>query len=126
MAAELNRALSSTAALRVEQAFTQVATAAEFWKAYCDHGYVASGASDRICGEVEALFDAAKAMLKAKTASPLDPVEPSTTFIEAHATLLATIVELEAEPAAFTRPNPQIQAVKDANAPATQHGRATC
>lgn len=118
MAAELNRALSSTAALRVEQAFTQVATDAEFWKAYCDHGYVASGASDRICGEVEALFDAAKAMLKAKTASPLDPVEPSTTFIEAHATWLATIVELEADTAAFTRANQQIQAVKDANAAA--------
>src|SRR3546814_17084337 len=57
-------------------------------------------------------------MLKAKTASPLDPVEPSTTFIEAHATWLATIVELEADTAAFTRANQQIQAVKDANAAA--------
>src|SRR3546814_19683154 len=102
MAAELNRALSSTAALRVEQAFTQVATDAEFWKAYCDHGYVASGASDRICGEVEALFDAAKAMLKAKTASPLDPVEPSTTFIEAPAKCLAKIAELASDTAHYT------------------------
>src|SRR3546814_17860699 len=48
----------------------------------------------------------------------LDPVEPSTTFIEAHATWLATIVELEADTAAFTRANQQIQAVKDANAAA--------
>src|SRR3546814_19738224 len=57
-------------------------------------------------------------MLKAKKSSPLDPVEPSTTFIEAHATWLATIVELEADTAAFTRANQQIQAVKDANAAA--------
>src|SRR3546814_2771336 len=90
MAAELNRALSSTAALRVKQAFTQVATDAEFWKAYCDHGYVASGASDRICGEVEALFDAAKAMLKAKTASPLDPVEGS----EEHTSELQSLMRI--------------------------------
>ena len=75
MGAALNQGLSSTTALRVEQSFGQVAIDAEFWNAYCDHGYVPSGAAGRISGEVQALFDAAKAMLATKAAAPLDSVE---------------------------------------------------
>lgn len=116
MAATLNRALSSTAALRVEQAFGQAAADAEFWKSYSDHGYTPSGAADRISTEVEALFDAAKAMLTTKAASPLEAVEASASFIEAQATWLTTIVELEADIGTFAEANRRIQAVKDANA----------
>lgn len=116
MATVLNRELSSTAALKAEQAFGQVAADAEFWKGYCDHGYAPSDAAPRICTEVEALFDAAKAMLTAKAASPLEPVGASAGFIEAQATWLATTVELEADVATFTEANRRIQAVKDANA----------
>ncbi|WP_421446629.1 hypothetical protein, partial [Agrobacterium tumefaciens] len=114
----LNQALSSATALRVEQSFAQVSSDAEFWKAYGDHGYKPSGAADRISGEVEALFDAAKAMLAAKAAAPLEPVQSSTAFIQAHATWLATSVELDAEIAMFAEANRRIQADKDANAAA--------
>ncbi|MBG0809931.1 AAA family ATPase [Methylosinus sp. H3A] len=116
MGAALNQALSSTTALRVEQAFGQLAIDAEFWNAYCDHGYVPSGAAGRISGEVQALFDAAKAMLATKAAAPLDSVESSTAFIEAQASWSATIVQLAAEVATFAEANRRIQAVKDANA----------
>lgn len=116
MATALNRELSSTAALKAEQAFGQVAADAEFWKGYCDHGYAPSDAALRISTEVEALFDAAKAMLTAKAASPLESVEASAGFIEARATWLATTVELESDVATFTEANRRIQAVKDANA----------
>lgn len=112
----LNRSLSSTAALKVEQSFNQVGTDAEFWKAYCDHGYTPSGAAGRISAEVEALFDAAKAMLTTKATSPLEPVQASALFLEAQATWSATIVELEADIATFDDANRRIQAVKDANA----------
>lgn len=120
MSTMLNQALSSTAALRVEQSFAQVSTDAEFWKAYCDHSYKPSGAADRISGEVEAVFDAAKAMLVAKAAAPLESVELSTAFIEAQATWSATSVELEADVATFAEANRHIQAVKDANAVANK------
>lgn len=116
MATKLNGALSSTAALKVEQAFSQVAANAEFWKDYCDHGYAPSGAADRISAEVEALFDAAMAMLTTKASSPLEPVQASASFIEAQAIWLATIVELEADIATFAEANRCIRAVKDANA----------
>lgn len=116
MATALNRALSSTAALKVEQAFGQLASDAEFWKTYCDHGYTPSGAAGRITAEVEALFDAAKAMLKTKVASPLEPLEASAVFVEAQSKWLATIVELETHIATFAEANSRIQAVKNANA----------
>jgi wobble nucleotide-excising tRNase len=116
MATALNRELSSTAALKVQQAFGQVATDAEFWRAYCDHGYTPSDAADRISGEVETLFNAAKAMLRTKAASPLEPVESSMAFLEARATWSATIVELEADLATVVEANRRVQAVKDANA----------
>jgi len=112
----LNQALSSTTAVRVEQSFAQVSSDAEFWKAYCDHDYKPSGAADRISGEVEALFDAAEAMLTTKAAAPLEPVESSTALIEAQATWLATSVELDADVAMFAEANRRIQAVKDTNA----------
>jgi len=112
----LNQALSSTTAVRVEQSFAQVSSDAEFWKAYCDHDYKLSGAADRISGEVEALFDAAEAMLTTKAAAPLEPVESSTALIEAQATWLATSVELDADLAMFAEANRRIQAVKDTNA----------
>ncbi|CAB3662676.1 AAA family ATPase [Achromobacter kerstersii] len=118
MSTTLNQALSSTTALRVQQSFAQVSSDAEFWKAYADHGYKPSGAADRISDEVEALFDAAKAMLTAKAAAPLERVQSSTTFIEAQATWLATSVELDAEAAMFAEANRRIQTVKDANAAA--------
>lgn len=118
MSTKLNQALSSTTALRVEQSFAQVSSDAEFWKAYCDHGYKPSGAADRIIGEVEALCDAAKAMLTAKATAPLESVESSMAFIEAQATWLATSVELDADVAMFAEANRRIQAVKDANAAA--------
>lgn len=120
MGTALSQALSSTVALRVEQAFAQVSTDAEFWKAYCDHGYKPSGAADRISGEVEALFDAAKAMLVTKAATPLEPVVTSTAFIEAQATWSATSIELDADMATFAEANRRIQAVKDANAVANK------
>jgi wobble nucleotide-excising tRNase len=116
MATELNRALSSTAALKVEMGFKTVATDAEFWVAYCDHGFTPSEAVGRIGEEVDALFVAAKAMLKAKDAAPLDPVASTTAFIEAQAKWAATVVELEANEATFEEANRRIQAVKDANA----------
>ncbi|MCG6121215.1 MAG: AAA family ATPase [Microvirga sp.] len=120
MSTKLDQALSSTAALRVEQSFVQVSTDAEFWKAYCDHGYNPSGAADRISDEVGALLDAAKAMLVAKAKAPLEPLEPSTAFIEAQATWSATCVELDADVAMFVEGNRRIQAVKDANAVANR------
>lgn len=120
MSIALNRALSSTTALKVEQSFTQASNDAEFWKAYCDHGYVGSGSADRISGEVEALFDAAKAMLAAKEAAPLEPIESSIAFIEAQATWSATSVELDADVATFAEANRLIQEVKDANAVANK------
>lgn len=116
MSTALNRSLSATAALIVEQAFKHVETDAEFWKDYCDHGYVPSGAADRICAEVGAVFDSAKAMLATKAAAPLEPVESSTAFIEAQSNWAKTIMELEADVATFTEANFLIQAVKDANA----------
>jgi wobble nucleotide-excising tRNase len=122
MGTALNRALSSTVALRIEQAFGYVSTDAEFWNAYCDHGYVPSSAADRISGEVEALLGAAKAMLATKAAAPLEPVEASTAFIEAQAVWSTTIVELEANVATFAEANRRIQAVKDANAVADKAG----
>lgn len=120
MSITLNQALSSTMALRVEQSFAQVSSDADFWKAYCDHGYTPSGAAGRINGEVEALSDAAKAMLTAKAAAPLEPLESSTAFIEAQATWLATSAELAADVAMFAEANRRIQAVKDANAAANK------
>jgi wobble nucleotide-excising tRNase len=122
MSAALSQALSSKVALTVEQSFTQVVADAEFWKAYCGHGYEPSGAANRISVEVEALFDAANAMLVAKAAAPLEPVESSTTFIEAQATWSATSAELEANVATFIEANHHIQAVKNANAVANKTG----
>ena len=116
MATTLNRELSPTASLKAEQAFTQVAADAEFWRAYCDHGYTPPDAAPRLSTEVETLFDAAKAMLIAKAASPLEPVEASAAFIEAQATWLATRSKLETDVATFIEANRRIQAVKDANA----------
>ena len=116
MGRALNVALSSAAALKIEQAFSQVAADAEFWNAYCDHGYVPSSAVGRIVDQVEALFTAAKAMLAKKASSPLEPVEKSAAFIEAEAAWLATLVDLEANVATFIDANRHIQAVKDANA----------
>jgi len=112
----LNRELSPTLALKAEQAFAQVAADAEFWKAYCDHDYTPPEAVPRISTEVEALFDAAKAMLMVKAASPLEPVESSAAFIKAQATWLATRVELGTDVATYIEANRRIQAVKDANA----------
>ncbi|CUR76704.1 ATPase involved in DNA repair [Achromobacter xylosoxidans] len=116
MSTTLDHALSSATAFRVEQGFAQVSSDAEFWMAYVDHGYKPSGAADRISGEVEALFDAAKAMLAAKAAAPLETVRSSTAFIQAQATWLATRAELDADVAMFAEANLRIQAVKDANA----------
>jgi wobble nucleotide-excising tRNase len=116
MSTTLSEALSSTVALRVDQSFTQASADAEFWKAYVAHGYNPSGAADRICLEVGALFEAANAMLLAKAAAPLEPVKAFTTFIEARGTWSVTSVELEADVATFTEANRHIQAVKDANA----------
>lgn len=116
MGATLNRELSPTAGMKAEQAFAQIAADAEFWKAYCDHGYTPPDAASRISAEVEALFDAAKAMLMAKAASPLEPVEASAAFIEAQATWLATRVELGTDVETYIESNRRIQAVKDANA----------
>jgi wobble nucleotide-excising tRNase len=116
MSTILSDALSSTVALRVEQSFGQVSAEAEFWKAYVDHGFNPSGASDRILREVGALFDVASAMLEAKAAAPLEPVNASTNFTAALAAWSATTAELEAETATLTTVNRHIQAVKDANA----------
>lgn len=114
----LSQALSSTIAIKAEQAFQQAARDAEFWKGYCDCDYEPSDATGHICVEVEALFDAAKAMLTAKASSPLEPIEASTAFIDAQATWLATTKELQAEVAVFDEANSLIQSVKDENAAA--------
>lgn len=116
MASELNKALSSTAAMKVEMGYKTVATDAEFWSAYCDHGFTPSEAVNRICDEVDALFVSAKAMLDAKAAAPLDPVAPTTAFIESAAKWAATVIELQVNVATFDEANRRIQAVKDANA----------
>ncbi|CVI63387.1 MULTISPECIES: AAA family ATPase [Agrobacterium] len=116
MATALHKALSSTPVLRVEQAFRQLSTDAEFWKNYCDHGYTPSCAADRISAEAQALFDSAKAMLELKAAAPLEPVEPSAAFIEALAVWLATSAELQANAAMLVEANRLIEAVKNANA----------
>ncbi|WP_170328723.1 AAA family ATPase [Ruegeria arenilitoris] len=116
METTLNQSLSSTEALKLERAFVDAASDAEFWKRYCNLDYEPSGAADRISVEVEALLDAAKAMLEAKKSSPLEPVEASTEFLDAQANWLATTKELEAEVAAFGEANRLIQAVKDVNA----------
>lgn len=122
MGSALNQALSPTTAFKVEQAFRQVSTDAEFWSAYCDHGYAPSGAANRISSEVAALLDAAEGMLAAKMATPLEPVELTTDFIDAQATWAATTKELEAEVATFVEANRLIQEVKDANAVADRVG----
>ncbi|MDO3443542.1 AAA family ATPase [Agrobacterium sp. V1] len=116
MATALHNALSSTPVLRVEQAFRQLSTDAEFWKTYCDHGYIPSDAADRITAEAQALFDSAKAMLESKAAAPLEPVEPSAAFIEALAVWLATSAELRANATMLVEANRLIEAVKNANA----------
>lgn len=114
MLSALSREFSPTRSLQDQQAFAQIAADAEFWKAYCDHGYTPPDGASRISTEVAALFDAAKAMLMAKIASPLDPVEASAAFIEAQATWLATRAALGMDVETYIEANRRIQAVKDA------------
>lgn len=115
MGIALNNALSAAAALRSEQAFTQLASDANFWWVYCDHQYQPPAAASRIVTDVEALLNAAKNLLAEKIAAPLEVVETSSAFITASANLAATTVELEAVSAAVDAANQLIQAVKDDN-----------
>ena len=115
MRTALNKALSATAALKSEQAFTNTAADATFWKDYCDHQYQSPAAASRIVSEIEALFEAAKGLLNEKIAAPLEVVSTSSAFIIASANWSATTVELEAASATLEDANQLIQGVKDAN-----------
>jgi wobble nucleotide-excising tRNase len=112
MATGLDNALAAAPVLKVEQGFRQLVADAEFWAGYCDHGFNALDPAERLSTEGAAFYAAAKAMLEAKTAAPLEPVSSSLDFINAQARWVATGEELKVDAAALAEANRRIQAVK--------------
>lgn len=114
MVVDLDTALAAAPVLKVEQGFKQLVADAEFWKGYCDHGFKAVDPVDRLSAEGGALYMAAKAMLQAKKAAPLEPVPSSSGFTDAETRWATTAEELKVEVATLAEANRRIQAVKTA------------
>ncbi|TDK29151.1 hypothetical protein E2F50_22740 [Rhizobium deserti] len=120
MSKALTGALSAAAALKCEQAFKDAEADAAFWEGYCDHQYQGSEAATRIVAEIDALLQAAKAVLQHKTEAPLEAVPESADFIEANATWSSTVKELNAASEKVAAANQLIQAVKEGSAAANK------
>jgi wobble nucleotide-excising tRNase len=116
----LDKCIGETAALQFYSCFKEVATEADFWGDYCNHGYDSSPAIDEIITNSAALHAAARKLIDQKINAPLENIFVDHDFQFALATWNGTRQQLQNSCDQMEKANLVIQDIKSQNAAANK------
>ena len=109
------KAFGEAAALRVVQGFKDAEAAAKFWSEFGIQGYSTPPEAEEAQHVLDKVAKAALALLDAKIAAPLEPVQVSPAFVDAADAWTTTHAALAAANATMPTVNTSILALKEAN-----------